>query len=404
MKILCTGDVHVGRRSSRFPSDVDSRSLSCAAAWGRIVDLALSERVDLLAVSGDLVDRANRFYEAAGPVERGLRELTRAGITTVMVAGNHDYDVLPWLVEGLGPEVRLLGRNGSWERFTFERNGEVLHLDGWSFPEGRVHSSPLATYPFRPDGAPVLGLLHADLDQPNSPYAPVLLAELRARPAALWLLGHVHAPRLLREAGSVAVLYPGSPQAMDPGEAGEHGVWIAETGPAGGLTLRGVPLSSVRYDTVEVDVGGVAEAGELDRRVVDAVREQLGRAAEGTRCLRHLSCRLRVAGRTALHRGLEQRVGELCGELELEHGELRARVERVEVRTAPARELEARAGGNDAPAVLARLVHAPGNGGPEAEHEPLLREASRLVHEVRRARPYLALVRDASLSAPAPTV
>jgi DNA repair exonuclease SbcCD nuclease subunit len=304
--------------------------------------------------------------------------------------------VLPWLLEGFGPEeARLLGKGGEWERFTLERRGEVLHVDGWSFPEGSVQTSPLSGYPFAAGGAPVLGLLHADLDQPRSRYAPVSLAELRPRAPSLWLLGHVHASRLIEEAGSAAVLYPGSPQAMDPGEAGAHGVWIAELGPGRNASCRMVPLASVRYETVEVGVDGLDDAAEVDLRVVDAVRAALRRAVEGSAQLRYLSCRLRLVGRTPLHRALEERLHGVCEDLSLSHGEATAFVEEVEVRTAPERDLVALAGGQGAPAVLARLVGdlsgEDAAGGPET----LLREAARRMDEVKRARPYLALVRDA---------
>jgi DNA repair exonuclease SbcCD nuclease subunit len=394
MKLLCTADVHIGRRPSRLPSHVDCRPLSCGEAWGKIVDLAIEERVDVVAVAGDLVDRANRFYEAAGPVELGVRRLAHAGIVTVMAAGNHDHDVLPWLLEGMGPdEARLLGRGGRWERCTLERRGEALHVDGWSFPESAVRSSPLASYPFAADGAPVLGLLHADLDQPRSRYAPVSLAELRPRAPSLWLLGHVHASRLMEEPGSASVLYPGSPQAMDPGEAGAHGVWIVELGPGRGVSPRMVPVSSVRYETVEVSVGGISDAAEVDRRVVDAVREALRSCAEESAWLRYLSCRLRLVGRTPLHRALEERLRGVCEELALRHGEATAFVEEVEVRTAPERDLAALAGGKDAPAVLARLVTDLAD--PATGPEELLRAAGRRVDAVKRAKPYLALVRDA---------
>ena len=37
----------------------------------RIVDVAIQQRADIVAISGDLIDRENRFFEAFGPVERG---------------------------------------------------------------------------------------------------------------------------------------------------------------------------------------------------------------------------------------------------------------------------------------------------------------------------------------------
>jgi hypothetical protein len=89
MKILCSGDLHLGRRSSRLPAGVDAGAHSATAAWKALVELAIAERVDLVALSGDLVDRANRYFEAFGPLEAGVRRLTAAGIPTVAVAGNH---------------------------------------------------------------------------------------------------------------------------------------------------------------------------------------------------------------------------------------------------------------------------------------------------------------------------
>src|SRR5690606_30847102 len=102
MRVLCAGDLHIGRRPTRLPSDVDSSRLSCARSWESIVDYAVDQRVDVLALSGDVVDQSNKFYEAIGPLERGLARLRAAGVATVAVAGNHDHDVLPQLARSIG--------------------------------------------------------------------------------------------------------------------------------------------------------------------------------------------------------------------------------------------------------------------------------------------------------------
>jgi len=399
LKILCCGDVHIGRRSSRLPAHVDGRLVSCGACWERVVDCALAERVDVVALSGDVIDRENRYYEAIGPLEAGIERLADAGIVTVAVAGNHDHDVLPRVAEALGPErLRLLGLGGRWERTSIRRGDEAVEVMGWSFPEAVVRSSPLASLELERGELPVLGLLHADLDQPVSDYAPVSLAELRAAPVDFWLLGHVHAPRL-DDAGAPPILYPGSPQAMDPGEPGVHGVWILELGRGRAVRLRQVPLSTVRYDSLELDVDGVADAGEFDRRVTAAVREHLARVAESAGPLRYLSLRLRITGRTPLHRSLESRVALLQQDLELENGEVTAVVERVEPETRPARDLEELARGADPVGVLARLLlsldrdgHA--EGAAQEDVAELLREAARVVNAVFEAKPYLSLPRE----------
>src|SRR6476659_9442001 len=139
MRVLCTGDVHLGRPLSQIPDSSALKGVSSTAAWRAIVKLALEEKVDLLAISGDLVDAANRYYEAIGPVEEGIRQLADAGIPVVAVAGNHDHSALPRIADRLDGALTLLGRHEQWERWTLMRDGRpALHVDGWSFRQERV--------------------------------------------------------------------------------------------------------------------------------------------------------------------------------------------------------------------------------------------------------------------------
>jgi exonuclease SbcD len=404
IKILCSGDLHLGRRSSRLPDGADAHAHSATAAWNATVELALAERVQLVALSGDLVDRENRYFEAFGPLERGVARLAAAGIHVIAVAGNHDFDVLPRLVPSLGKTFHLLGAGGTWTGLNVPGpgGGAALRVVGWSFPTEHVAGSPMAGFPALPrDDVPVLGLVHGDLDAPATRYAPLSAAELRAKPVSCWLLGHIHTPRLHQQSGAAPLLYPGSPQALDPGETGAHGAWLLEMAAGRIPRVRQVPLSSVRYDAVEVDVTGVAEAEELDRRVAEGVRAHLQSVVEaGCGPLRHLVCRVRITGRTALHRSIEPRLRAHAGDLQAEHGEVRARVDQVVSATRPRADLDALATTADAPGVLARFVLAMDSGRWDPGQERLMAELAGRAAEVRRARAYQPLG-DAAASADA---
>ncbi|HXG24380.1 MAG TPA: DNA repair exonuclease, partial [Chthonomonadales bacterium] len=307
MKLLCTGDLHIGRRPSHTPSYLDGRHCSCAAAWEALVEGAITEKVDAVLISGDIVDRNNRFYEAFGPLERGLKRLAQAEIETFAVAGNHDYDVLPRLVDTVGPEhFHLVGRGGKWEKVPLRRNGcTLLEVHGWSFPHEYVSYNPLQTYNLSHDGnIPTLGLLHADLDQPASRYAPVPLSDLQRRPVDLWHLGHVHRPLFYEQEGTPLIFYPGCPQAMDPGETGLHSVWLIYWD-GGRPSYRAMPLAAVRYDTISVDLSGVEQENEIEPRIIQALKAHLAQvSAESGPRIECLCCRLRLTGRTRLHRQL----------------------------------------------------------------------------------------------------
>lgn len=399
MKILCAGDLHIGRRPSRLPDRIDCGALSCAVQWGSIVEAAIEQGADLVALSGDVVDQANRYYEAVGPLEAGIRKLAGRGIPTVAVAGNHDHDVLPWLAESLDPaDFRVLGRGGRWERHTLRRDGEpVLHVDGWSFPQQRHADDPLRGYDLDDGGAvPVLGLLHADLDVPRSVYAPVSVADLRSRAVGFWLLGHVHAPRHLADGGA-QILYPGSPQPMDPGEPGPHGVWLLEIDAGGRFAARRLPLATVRYETLTVDLSGIADERALGLRVRESVQARLERCVEeGCGPLRYLALRLVLSGRTAVHREIAGAADRIVADLRPEHAGVTAVVERVVTASRPALDLEALARTGDAAGLLARLVLGlegtpPEGAAADPALERLVREAARTASDARSAAAYSAL-------------
>jgi DNA repair protein SbcD/Mre11 len=237
----------------------------------------------------------------------------------------------------------------------------------------------------------VLGLLHADLDQPRSRHAPVPLSALHAAPVDFWLLGHIHRQTLHQRPGAASVLYPGSPQAMDPGEPGAHGPWLVEIDRGGRFAARHLPLATVRYETIEVSVAGVEEEGEVDHLIVQAVQESLRGIEAEAGPLRYLSLRVRLTGRTKLNRRLQRRKWEDVVRLEAHQGEIHGLVEQVEVETCPERDLEVLADGHDAPALLARLVGNLKSGSLSGHEAELLRRATAAAAQVRGARQYLSL-------------
>jgi DNA repair exonuclease SbcCD nuclease subunit len=401
MKVLCAGDLHIGRRPTRLPPDADSRRLSCARAWESLVEYAVDQRVDVLVLSGDVVDQSNKFYEAIGPLERGLRQLADAGVMTVAVAGNHDHDVLPQIARSIGDgSFHLVGTGGEWERYTVtSRGGETLHVDGWSFPTEHVRQDPLDSYGLGADGdTPILGLLHADLDAPGSSYAPVSLADLRTRRVTLWLLGHIHVPQLHSVGHGAPVLYPGSLQPMDPGEPGVHGAWLLELQPLAPAAPRIIPLASVRYATSEVDVAGVSSIAELRTLVNEQLRGSITALLEesGAR-LRALSLRVGVKGSTVLHREIEHELAKLREDFDWRGGNASAFIEAIMVATRPVRDLDALARGNDAVALLARLARDLSSaGGGDPASAALLegaRAAASALLDAKQYR-YVSEVRD----------
>jgi len=365
--------------------------------WDAIVETAIRRKVDAVVLTGDVVDRENRFFEAIGPLERGLTSLGAANIDTFAVSGNHDFDVLPGLVDALNePTFHLLGRDGQWETAELRRQGEpVAKFLGWSFPEEHVLADPLDLLgEIDPSGLPTVALIHGDLDVPQSRYAPLSSRRLRAVPVAAWLLGHIHAPRLIDDNAGPTILYPGSPQAMDPGETGTHGPWLMEIEPGARPRFKQLPLSRVCYDALDIDLTGVNEKSAFRTRYFDTLRTRLNHLTANAPSLEFVVWRVRLTGRTGCHGQLNEFLGEIDAEFELTRGQTTGIVERNTVDSRLAIDLNELARATDPPGTLAKVLlelDAPSVDDPS---QALLQDAIEAIERARQSNAYAQVTED----------
>ena len=395
MRLLCTGDVHLGRRPTRVPAD---EALTVERVWQACVQTAIRETVDAVVLTGDLIDRENRYFEAIGPLLQSLQQLASAGISVYAIAGNHDFDTLPGVQAFDREGVHLLGAQGEWTQQPLKKDGEtVAILTGWSFPQQHVDQSPLRRFERPATDRPVIGVLHADAGTAQSRYAPVSHQALQQSGVDLWLLGHIHRPQTLDLPGT-QVLYPGSPQPLDPGEQGAHGPWIIDVPVQGTPTLTQRPLATLRYAELAVSLDGCTTADEIRRQTTLAMEDALAAHAAEQEPLRHLGCRLRFEGRTPLHRAIGDYVADVTSDLSLMHGSATATVEQVAIATRPVHDLQALAQGNDPPAVLAQLLLALGEGREVDGLATLEAQLSQALGRLQRSARYQPLRQDADIA------
>jgi hypothetical protein len=151
-----------------------------------------------------------------------------------------------------------------------------------------------------------------------------------------------------------------------------------------------IPLATVRYGTLDIDVGGIADVPAARSLFADRVREAAREMVRGTP-LRHVSLRLRLVGRSTLHRELEREAGLMAADLTLEVEGASVHVERVSVDVRPARDLEALSLGSDALSLVARLLRDIEQGQQHERHAELFRALDAVPTTLQAARPYKQL-------------
>lgn len=399
MKLLCVGDIHLGRQPARLSDQLlellRPQSLGPAAAWQRCVAEAIDRAVDAVLLAGDVVEQNNDFYEAYGDLQDGIQQLHAAGIAVLGVAGNHDVEVLPRLADNL-PEFVLLGRDGQWQSQQLEgADGYRVDILGWSFPRQRVTHSPLAAgLPARGDHY-TIGLLHCDRDQSGSHYAPVTSGELESAGVDAWLLGHIHKPDAL--SGPRPKGYLGSITGLSPKDTGARGPWLLDL-PASDeeVHIEQLALAPLRWEEIEILLDGLEQAGDIHSLIIRALRERHEAITTHGGSPRAVGCRLLLRGRTDLRREIEQELHQTDPGSDIQRfGDVFWFIHDWRLQAAPALDLEELARSSDPAGLLARkllILQA----GENEERQALIQDAQQRLTPVVNQRAFATLDSDRS--------
>ena len=118
MKLLHTGDLHIGKYVHEFSMLEDQRHI-----LSQIAGVAVRESVDALLITGDVYDRAVPTAEAVTILDEFLTGLLKQGILIFAISGNHDSP------ERVGFASRILEKQGLYITGMYEDGGKKVTLN-----------------------------------------------------------------------------------------------------------------------------------------------------------------------------------------------------------------------------------------------------------------------------------
>ena len=261
----------------------------------RLAALARQERVQLVLLSGDLLDSDHSYFETG---EELCRCLAGMGAPVFIAPGNHDYysSGSPYAAMEWPDNVHIF-RSRRPEAVRLEEEGVTVYGAAFTAP----HAGPeLEGFRAR-SGERAVMVLHGEWTEGESLYCPIRRAFAEGSGLSYLALGHVHGS-FVQKVGRTTVANPGCAMGRGFDEVGEKGALLAELSDDGCL-VRPVPLGARPYRIRTLDVTGRDPIQAADAVLPADTRDEICRLILTGECL--------VPDLSALRRALEGRFFDL---------------------------------------------------------------------------------------------
>ena len=222
----------------------------------------LAKEADLVLLAGDLLDSVRAYGETREALEEFFRGLA---VPTFIAPGNHDSYIAqsPYARMELPENVHIFTHTRP-EAYPLPELGCTVW--GAAF-RGERAEAPLRGFHVPEDGACHIMVLHGEVTEGPSKYAPISQGDIADSGLTYLALGHKHGYSGLQRAGKTWWAYPGCTMGRGFDETGDKGILLGALEGAG-CTLEFRPLSGRRYRELEAQVTGAENLEQAVRAVL----------------------------------------------------------------------------------------------------------------------------------------
>ncbi len=264
IKLLHAADLHLDSAfESLSPEAAEKRRQGQRELLFCIQEIAEKRGASAVLLSGDVFESNNIRSETQRDFNSALGALS---CPVLIAPGNHD----PYSAHSLWETMRLpenvyVFKNAEIEPVSFLGVRALF----WGVGFQNTFSKPLLrnfTPPEKNTEKPNIMIIHGDVSAGAADYNPISREDLIKSGMDYVALGHIHVRSPLQKAGETAFAYPGCTEGRGYDETGEKGVLLVTLSESG-VSSEFIPLGGVRYEIINVNIGGK----EAVRAVEDAV-------------------------------------------------------------------------------------------------------------------------------------
>ena len=280
IKILHTADIHLGAKFSILGNKGIQQREQIKNTFKKITSTAISERVNIVLIAGDLFDSNSQPQGNIGLVVEQFNLLGENKIPVCLIPGNHDpfdsssiYRKVNF--EQICPNVKVFTE----AEISYKEYPELdLTVYGKPNLSNKSYTSPLKSLKQVTSTKFHIALAHGSLYIPGKVAEddhPFKLEEINASGMDYIAMGHWHRPYICSD--NPPTRYPGPPEWIpDQKEAGS--VLVASFLDSGEAEIESKRIGVRDYDEIEVETSEIGSLEELKKKILTGANQNLVRA------------------------------------------------------------------------------------------------------------------------------
>lgn len=178
---------------------------STFTAFKKVIDAAISKKVDFIIIAGDIYDGEDRSIKAQIRFRNEMLRLEEEQIEVYLIHGNHDHLNGSWVQIELPPNVHVFPSMVTVKKYV--KNNLSANLYGFSYETRHIKERRIDEYERSDEAHFHIGILHGNLEgsTEHSAYAPFQVRDLLAKKMDYWALGHIHKRELLESVPRLSI-------------------------------------------------------------------------------------------------------------------------------------------------------------------------------------------------------
>ncbi|SJZ77433.1 metallophosphoesterase family protein [Selenihalanaerobacter shriftii] len=282
VKILHTGDLHIGMRFNNYPDDIRPQLVKARfEVLENLVTLANEEEADLFVIAGDLFDKVNVAKRDQNQVLNILKKFS--GSALLLLPGNHDYDdgvvdLWRFFEKELTDNLVLLNENKVFDLTDYGLDLSVYpaYCDSKHSEAGVNNLDWIKNLDSEKESKWQIGIAHGALEgySPDleKKYFNMNRSELEELNLDLWLLGHTHVPYPQTDKKSItgqSIFNAGTPEAdgMDCRHAGN--AFLLELDDKGEVKAQVIEPGTYKFAELEYKIFDEDDLLNVKEQILD---------------------------------------------------------------------------------------------------------------------------------------